>query len=960
MDRARIEQFVIEVAQARGLIDAAAVAQVRATHESQGGDLLALLAGRLDPERNRVLSAIYQQALASEAARGGSVAVTTAPPAATTPSSYALTPAPGAPSGFGAAPAAGGSNMADYVKTVDSGRIQAVQGEDGTRWTMAQGSQPPASGAASPHATVAISSPGGDPGDLSRLGPYEIQGELGRGGMGIVYDARDSRSGERVALKVLLSGQKAKPDEVKRFQIEATAARRLAHPNLVNVIDHGQSADGKWFMAMEYVEGEDLAEVLKRDGPLDPEEAAEIVRDVADALAYAHDQEILHRDLKPQNIMLEEDGTPRLTDFGLAKLRNSGDVSLTNSGTLLGTPAYMSPEQANGEKRLIDERTDVYGLGATLFHMLTGRPPFAHESMTRLLMAIVNEKPPKPSELVDDLDRDLETIVLKCLAKDPADRYPTADRLARDLTRWLKALDIMARPPTPGEQAREWIESHREVTAGVVGAAVVLLVVAGFAFRGGDEAQTARDSRDNVSANDPDSTSSQDPDDAPPQPTRAPELPPKPTEPTRGKPEGQPPRPSQQGRPSQPNPDRPNPDWPNPNRPKPDRPPSPERPSPERPGPERPDPERPGPEDSTRAHPAQIAEDLPDWVRRRVTPTTKLIVAQSWPAALQEAAAWNVPILVAGVHHEANAQALQGTVLLDPSSRELLNQRCVLVIAQAPHPPWVANGSSGPPGPNGRGGQRGGPPQQGGQQGWDGGPQQGGRGGPQQGGRGGPQQGGRGGPPQQGGQQGWGGPQQGGRRGGPPGGRGGPPQGGRGGPPQQGGPQRGGRGGPQQGGQQGWGGPQQGGRGQGGRGQGGQGQGGQPQPNTDPNTSCPVFDDEIVAGGMRCGAHFEPMPHGSFRPSSSYLKLVLCDPRGSTLVGEVNAKDARSLGRAIAGVQERLSGEPRLKPGDFRFAAECLQAERGALQGRRDARAVFEPLQGHPGPIGDWARFVLK
>ena len=193
--------------------------------------------------------------------------------------------------------------------------------------------------------------------------------------MGIVYKAVDTRSGEQVALKLMIVTKKTTEDDVTRFKNQARAALKLDHPNLVRVLEQGVTDEGHWYTAMDLVAGDDLDQRIKQHGPFDPNDAAAIALDLADGLAYAHEQGVLHRDIKPQNVLLDEEGAGRLTDFGLAKLQEDDAASLTASGALLGTPAYMAPEQANGTKRLVDERTDVYCLGATLYHMLTGPPP---------------------------------------------------------------------------------------------------------------------------------------------------------------------------------------------------------------------------------------------------------------------------------------------------------------------------------------------------------------------------------------------------------------------------------------------------------------------------------------------------------------------------------------------------------------------------------------------------------
>ncbi|MFP5380458.1 MAG: serine/threonine-protein kinase, partial [Vicinamibacteria bacterium] len=244
---------------------------------------------------------------------------------------------------------------------------------------------------------------GGPP---TEVGGFTIARELGRGGMGVVYEATHPRHGA-VALKVLLAGDLATTEDVERFKLEARASSSLAHPNVVRVLEHGQDALGRWFMAMELVQGESLEAVVRREGPLPTLVAARVACDVARALEAAHALSILHRDVKPHNVLMDGD-TPRLTDFGLAKL--TGDAksrSLTASGPgVLGTPGYMAPEQADrGERKRIDARADVYGVGSLLYHLLTGRAPFEGDSLASVLVAVLQKPPVPPSQRRPGLPR---------------------------------------------------------------------------------------------------------------------------------------------------------------------------------------------------------------------------------------------------------------------------------------------------------------------------------------------------------------------------------------------------------------------------------------------------------------------------------------------------------------------------------------------------------------------------
>ena len=265
------------------------------------------------------------------------------------------------------------------------------------------------------------------------LGRYRIEAELGRGAMGVVYRAVDVQTGRRVALKGVLHDV---PDEDRaRVEQEALATARLDHPHIVRLHAIVGERRRRW-LVLDLIDGEPLSDLLERDGPLEPAYAARVARDLADALAHAHAQGVLHRDVKPSNVLVARDGRALLTDFGLARVEGS-DMGLTRSGELVGTPAYMAPEQVRGERREVGPATDVYGLGATLFHLATGRPPFVEPTYEELFAAVLRAPPPPLASLRPDAPRDLDALVRRCLAKRPAER-PTAAGLVEALDAFLE------------------------------------------------------------------------------------------------------------------------------------------------------------------------------------------------------------------------------------------------------------------------------------------------------------------------------------------------------------------------------------------------------------------------------------------------------------------------------------------------------------------------------------------
>jgi serine/threonine-protein kinase len=298
---------------------------------------------------------------------------------------------------------------------------------------------------------VAGRRPASPPGSF---GDFELLGVLGRGGMGAVYKARQRSLNRLVALKVIRAGEPPGPAESRRFRTEAEVVAGLEHPNIVPVYEVGDR-DGLLYLSMRLVEGGTLAEQLERFAA-DPRTVARLVVDVARAVHFAHQRGVLHRDLKPGNILLDIDGRPLVTDFGLAK-RVESDSSLTQSGVIVGTPSYMAPEQASGARGAVTTAADVWGLGAVLYALLTGRPPFRGETVLQTLEQVKEREPEPPHRLNRRVDRDLETVCLKCLQKDPARRYTSAADLADDLDRWLRGKSVRARRARLGERARKWV-----------------------------------------------------------------------------------------------------------------------------------------------------------------------------------------------------------------------------------------------------------------------------------------------------------------------------------------------------------------------------------------------------------------------------------------------------------------------------------------------------------------------
>ena len=274
------------------------------------------------------------------------------------------------------------------------------------------------------------------------IGDYELIEEVGRGGMGVVFRARQISLDREVAVKMILRGRLASDADLQRFLAEAAATAQLVHPHIVPVYEVGD-IDGRPFFSMQFIEGETLSERLAR-GPMDQREAAEMIAKIARAIHFAHGQGVLHRDLKPSNILINRDGQALITDFGLAK-QSKTDVDLTRSGMMVGTPAYMSPEQASGRRELVGPASDLYSLGCVLYTALTGRAPLVSDNPVELVMLVVEQDPIPPRAIRPSLDRDLEMIVIRCLQKPIDLRYPNAEALANDLDAFLADERISAR-----------------------------------------------------------------------------------------------------------------------------------------------------------------------------------------------------------------------------------------------------------------------------------------------------------------------------------------------------------------------------------------------------------------------------------------------------------------------------------------------------------------------------------
>ncbi|WP_435007491.1 serine/threonine-protein kinase [Tundrisphaera lichenicola] len=325
-----------------------------------------------------------------------------------------------------------------------------------------------------PDATVAYPSSGiGSREILGEFDDYEILEEIARGGMGVVYRARQKSLNRLVALKMIRAGHLASAEEMQRFRFEAEAAASLDHPHIVPIFEVGTHL-GQFFFSMRLIEGGSLARRIEECGK-DPRIAARLVATVAHAVHHAHSQGFWHRDLKPANILLDANGQPHVTDFGLAK-RTRGDSGLTHSGAIMGTPSYMAPEQASGQNDSLTAAADVYSLGAVLYELMTGRPPFRAPTVMEIVVQVLEREPDPPSRLRPGIPRELEQVCLKCLEKNPAARYPTSDALAKDLERFLRGDGVEAGRSGVVSRLQRWTRREPELVARLGGLGIVALM----------------------------------------------------------------------------------------------------------------------------------------------------------------------------------------------------------------------------------------------------------------------------------------------------------------------------------------------------------------------------------------------------------------------------------------------------------------------------------------------------
>jgi serine/threonine protein kinase len=362
------------------------------------------------------------------------------------------------------------------TEVFETGQPTAMPAEGGRTSERLMPGAEHASYAAIPGAIVTPSGSGHRLPLPTTIGSYQVKGVLGRGGMGIVYLAYQSTLERFVALKMVLAGSHASELQLERFKAEARAVARLQHPNIVQVFEVGEQ-DGLPFFSLEYVEGQSLDRMLAGK-PLPPPKAADLTGTICRAMQYAHDKGLLHRDLKPSNILMNHAGMPKVTDFGLAKQLTDDELDATRTGTIMGTPSYMSPEQAQGEVRSLGPATDQYSLGAMLYEFLTGRPPFIGSRTVDTLTQVVHKEPVPPCQLQPQIPIDLATICLTALHKDPRKRYPSCAAMADDLSRFLKGEPIVARPVSWIEKSWRWCRRNPWVAIPSCLAASLLVAVA--------------------------------------------------------------------------------------------------------------------------------------------------------------------------------------------------------------------------------------------------------------------------------------------------------------------------------------------------------------------------------------------------------------------------------------------------------------------------------------------------
>ena len=326
----------------------------------------------------------------------------------------------------------------------------------------------------------------------TRIGRYEIRRELGRGGMGVVYLAQDCDLKREVALKLLVVEGGATLDQVKRFHREAEAAARLQHPHIVATYDVG-IADAKHFFTMEVVVGGSVAQKINLQKALPPRDGMRIVAEAAEGVHHAHLHGILHRDLKPENLLIDADGTVKVSDFGLARVMSEpGLERLTRTGVVMGTPAHMAPEQAEGESASLDARADVYSLGSVLYELVTGQPPYPGNGPMEVLIRKVAKDPPAPRKLNPELSQDVETIIRKAMEREPAARYPSAAALAEDVRRWLAGQVILARPVSGMYRVWKWTQRNRLASTAMAAAGVALLTASATTWRASVQREESR------------------------------------------------------------------------------------------------------------------------------------------------------------------------------------------------------------------------------------------------------------------------------------------------------------------------------------------------------------------------------------------------------------------------------------------------------------------------------------